>query len=99
MTLEKTVDGDRIRLTVTGEIDTLTAPQFEGELTSAAAGMAEVTIDLAGVAYVSSAGLRVFLNAQKAANAAKGRLILANVPEQVMKIFKLTGFAKVLTFA
>lgn len=96
MKITKQLQDGRLEVTLAGQLDSLTAPQIEAEL--ALEGVRELAFDFAGVEYVSSAGLRVILNAQKAMNAAQGRMTIAGASEHVMKIFRLTGFAKILTF-
>lgn len=96
MKITKQLQDGRFQVTLVGQLDTLTAPQLEAELKLD--GVRELAFDFAGVEYVSSAGLRVILNAQKAMNAAKGKMTIAGVTEPVERVFRLTGFAKILTF-
>ena len=96
MKIVKQLDGDRLTVSLAGQLDTLTAPQLESELRLE--GVRELAFELSALEYVSSAGLRVFLNAQKAMNAVQGKMTIAGATEPVLKIFRLTGFAKILTF-
>ena len=96
MKITKQLQDGRLQVTVVGQLDTITSPQLEAELKLE--GVRELALDFSGVEYVSSAGLRVILNAQKAMNAAQGKMTIAGATEPVMKIFRLTGFAKILTF-
>ncbi len=95
MTVNKTANGEEITLSVEGRIDSKTAPEFEKELKECLGTAEKLVIDLAGVNYISSAGLRVLLTGHKAM-AAKGGLKVTNVCKEVMAIFNVTGFAKVL---
>ena len=68
MTIEKKINGEALILIVSGRLDTQTAPELETELDSVLSGLKELTFDFANLEYVSSAGLRVILKAQKAMN-------------------------------
>ena len=76
-----------------GRLDTTTAPELESFFGSHYAGTGTVVIDCAKLTYVSSAGLRVLLSAQKKT---KGAMKLTNVCELVMEVFEMTGFADIL---
>lgn len=93
MEIKKKMENGTCTLAVEGRIDTKTAPDFTQALLQILDEVQEVFIDLEGVVYVSSAGLRAFLNGQKKANKAKKRMILRNVSEEVMEVFEMTGFA------
>ena len=80
---------------VEGSVDSSNAAQFEEELLSAISGQS-LTIDAQELAYISSAGLRVILKAQKAM-ATKGGMKLLHVNETIMEVFDITGFADILT--
>ena len=94
MKAEKTRDGAKLTVAVEGSIDTVTAPQLEGELETD--GVSELVIDVSKVPYVSSAGLRVFLSAQKVMNK-QGNMTIRNVKPEIMEIFDVTGFSDILT--
>ena len=72
-----------------------TAPQLEEELRTALSGIEKLVFDLKELAYISSAGLRVLLSAQKTMNR-QGEMILRNVNEDIMEIFEVTGFVDIL---
>ena len=76
-----------------GRLDTTTAPEFEAFLNENREGAASVVLDCEKLVYISSAGLRVLLAAQKKM---KGSMKLINVCELVMEVFEMTGFADVL---
>ena len=96
LTIEKNVNGGNITLKIVGRLDTTTAPQLEEAVVAAAAEAKDLLLDCAELAYVSSAGLRVILKAQKAM-AAKGGMKLLHVNETIMEIFEITGFSHILT--
>ena len=96
MTIEKKINGDAITLIVSGRLDTQTAPELENELDSVLAGLKELTFDFSNLEYVSSAGLRVILKAQKAMNA-QGSMKLTGVNDSIMEVFDITGFLDILT--
>ena len=96
MTIEKKINGEAAELIVSGRLDTQTAPEFEKELDSVLADIKELTFDFANLEYVSSAGLRVILKAQKAMNA-QGSMKLTGVNDSIMEVFDITGFLDILT--
>ena len=96
MTIEKKVNGESVTLIVSGRLDTQTAPELEAELDSVLAGLKELTFDMTNLEYVSSAGLRVILKAQKAMNA-QGSMKLTGVNDSIMEVFDITGFLDILT--
>ena len=96
MTIEKKINNDVVTLIVSGRLDTQTAPELENELDSVLGGLKELTFDFANLEYVSSAGLRVILKAQKAMNA-QGSMKLTGVNDSIMEVFDITGFLDILT--
>ena len=96
MTIEKTVKGAAVTLKINGRLDTTTAPALEAEIDGGIAGVQELVLDCSALEYVSSAGLRVILKAQKQMNA-QGSMKLTGVNETVMEVFDITGFADILT--
>ena len=96
MTIEKKINGEAVTLIVSGRLDTQTAPELEKELDSVLADIKELTFDFANLEYVSSAGLRVILKAQKAMNA-QGSMKLIGVNDSIMEVFDITGFLDILT--
>jgi anti-sigma B factor antagonist len=93
MTIAKTVNGTDFVVSLSGRLDTNTAPQFEEFIVENSNQMGTLTLDCAGLEYLSSAGLRVLLSAQKRL---KGAMKLKNVCELVMEVFEMTGFADIL---
>lgn len=97
MTIEKCLEGSRLDLALTGRLDTATSPDLESLLRESLEGVTELNFDLAGLDYISSAGLRVLLMAQKAMNK-QGEMTVKNANEDLMEIFEVTGFTSVLNF-
>ena len=96
MTIQKKKDGAALTVSLEGRLDTLTSPEFDAVLKAELPGVTELTIDLAALEYVSSAGLRVLLSAQKVMNA-QGKMTVLNPNETVAEIFEVTGFSDILT--
>ena len=96
MTINMNRDGDALTVELEGRLDTTTAPKLEAELRPALKdGVAELFIDLKALDYVSSAGLRVLLSAQKIMNK-QGEMTVRNVNDDVMEVFEVTGFVDLL---
>ena len=96
MTITKKKKEAALELILSGSLDTITAPELEKELESELKGVSELTLDFTGLDYISSAGLRVLLTAQKAMNE-QGSMIVRNVNEMIMEVFEITGFSDILT--
>lgn len=96
MTIQKDLKDNVLNLSIVGRIDTTTASQLETELKNNLSGVTELKLDFAGVEYISSAGLRVLLSAQKVMNT-QGTMSIANVSADVMDVFDMTGFSTILT--
>ena len=96
MTIEKTVNGTELAIVLSGRLDTTTAPQLEAELKASLDGVEKLVQDFAALEYLSSAGLRVLLAAQKTMNK-QGSMVVRNVNETIAEIFEVTGFCDVLT--
>ena len=96
MTIEKIAEGNQLTMVLGGRLDTTTAPMLETELKQNISGVEELVLDFAELEYLSSAGLRVLLAAQKVMNR-QGSMLVRNVNETIMEIFEVTGFADVLT--
>ena len=96
MTINKNLNGAELTVTLSGRLDTITAPQLEAELKQSLPGIEHLVLDFADLAYLSSAGLRVLLGAQKQMNK-QGDMVVRNVNETIAEIFDVTGFADILT--
>ncbi len=95
MEIVKKVDGDQLFLAPKGRLDTVTAPEFEKAFKESHEGITKVVIDLSELMYISSAGLRVLLSAQKIMNK-QGSMTVKNVNDDVREIFEVTGFTDLL---
>lgn len=93
--INKTVENGKAILSPEGRLDTVTAPQMENAIKEVLPGITEMTLDFGKLEYISSAGLRVLLSAQKAMNA-QGKMSLTGVNETIMEIFEVTGFSNIL---
>ncbi|MBR5438838.1 MAG: STAS domain-containing protein [Clostridia bacterium] len=96
MTIEKKINGEVANLVIAGRLDTQTAPELEKELDAILPNLKELTFDMAELEYISSAGLRVILKAQKVMNT-QGSMKLTNVNDGIMEVFDITGFLDILT--
>jgi len=88
--------GSKLTVALEGRLDTVTAPQLEGQLKEALGPVTELIIDAEKLEYISSAGLRVLLSAQKIMSK-QGSMVVKNVSEEVNEIFEVTGFSDILT--
>ncbi len=96
MTITKNQDGAHLDLALEGRLDTTTAPHLEAELKRSIDGVSDLSMDFAQLEYLSSAGLRVLLAAQKVMNR-QGKMVIRHVNETIMEIFEVTGFSDILT--
>ena len=95
MTIEKKQENGTLTLALAGRLDTNTAPELEAELKLD--GVGEVVFDFAALDYISSAGLRVLLAAQKAMMSSGGKMSIENANEMVRGVFQITGLDAVFT--
>ena len=95
MTVEIKKNAKEITIEVAGRLDTITAPVLEKTIGENVCNAESLILDFKGLEYISSAGLRVLLNAQKKMQMI-GSMKLINVCEEVMEIFEMTGFADIL---
>ena len=96
MEIREENQGDSITLFISGEIDGTNVDEFEEQVNGAAEKTQCLSLDLSDLEYVSSAGLRVFLTLQKKVKQMGNEVVLRNVNEEVMEIFSVTGFVKLL---
>ena len=96
MIIEKNLNGTELSMAIVGRLDTTTAPQLEAEIKECITGVEKLVLDFASLEYLSSAGLRVLLAAQKVMNK-QGEMIIKNVNETINEIFEVTGFIDILT--
>ncbi len=96
MTINKTREGSLLNVVLEGRLDTTTSPDLESELKASFEGLTDLVLDFSGLEYISSAGLRVLLMAQKTMNR-QGGMKIVNVCEDIMEVFEITGFQDILT--
>lgn len=96
MNITKNLDGTILEILLEGRLDTTTAPKLEAELRDSMNGMTELIFDFDKLDYISSAGLRVLLSAQKVMNR-QGTMKIRHVKPEIMEIFEVTGFVDFLT--
>lgn len=96
MEIIKNQEGNTLTIAIEGRLDTMTAPSFESELSDSIKDITSLVLDFSKLEYVSSAGLRVILSAQKTMNT-QGEMKITNVNEEIMDVFEITGFADILT--
>jgi anti-sigma B factor antagonist len=95
MQIDKTLENGKLSLSLAGRLDTTTAPDLEAEMVLD--GVSEIAFDLSRLEYISSAGLRILLSAQKAMTAAGGKMTVANPNETVSGVFGITGLDSIFT--
>ena len=95
MEIEKKINGAEVVLTLKGKLDTNTAPELETLLNETLPATKKLEFDFTDLEYLSSAGLRVLLNAQKVMSS-QGSMVIKHVNETIMDIFDMTGFSSIL---
>ena len=96
MNITENKNGNQLCLSLEGRLDTTTAPELEKVIKSTLDGVTELTIDMSSLDYLSSAGLRILLGAQKTMNK-QGSMKVTHVNDTIMEIFEVTGFVDILT--
>ena len=96
LNIEKKSDGKNLSFALSGRLDTTTAPDLEKEVKDNIEGVEKLDFDFSDLAYISSAGLRVLLSAQKIMNK-QGEMVVKNCSEEIKEIFEVTGFSDILT--
>ncbi len=97
LTIEESREGEKLTVRLAGRLDTETAPQLQQFLDGALADTAELRLDMEGLAYVSSAGLRVLLAAAKRMDRSDGTMVVEHVSREIREVFAITGFDEILT--
>lgn len=95
MTITKQAEGKKLTLALEGRLDTTTAPELEAELNASLDGITDLVLDMKDLVYLSSAGLRVVLAAQKRMNK-QGHMTVTHVCPDIMEVFEITGFVDIL---
>ncbi|MEG0839021.1 MAG: STAS domain-containing protein [Hydrogenoanaerobacterium sp.] len=96
MTINKTLNETELTLALSGRLDTTTAPQLETELKASMDNVNSLIMDFKSLDYISSAGLRVLLSAQKVMSK-QGKMVIRNVNDTILEVFEVTGFNDILT--
>ena len=96
LNIEKQANGKELTVVLEGRLDTTTAPQLESEIKESLDGVESLIMEMTKLEYISSAGLRVLLSAQKVMNK-QGSMVVRNATEEVKEIFEVTGFSDILT--
>ena len=96
MNIIKNIENGKVVLAIGGRLDTTTAPELERELENLLSEVTELVFDMSELEYISSAGLRVLLKAQKTMNV-QGNMKVTHVNESIMEVFEITGFLDILT--
>ena len=99
LSINKVQDADQTTVALNGRLDTTTAPELEAQLRALLPDTSALVLDFSALDYISSAGLRVLLVAQKEMNKKKGRMTLVHVNSDVMEVLEMTGFTDILTIA
>ena len=95
MDIIKETNGNKLTVKINGRLDTNSAPQLENEVVESLEGIEELVFDLSQMPYTSSAGLRVFLKAQKQMNK-QGSMCVIGACEDVLEVFEITGFSDII---
>jgi len=97
MEVKKTQSGNKVTFALSGRLDANTSPPFQEEFIPAFDGATSIVeIDLTGLTYISSAGLRVLLLGEKTAKSKSIAMSLRNVSQEIKEIFDMTGFSDIL---
>ncbi len=96
MTIEKKKTESALVLALEGRLDTATSPELEAEISLSLDGITDLRLDFTKLQYISSAGLRVLLSAQKIMHR-QGKMTVCGVNAQIMEVFEITGFSDILT--
>ena len=96
MTIEKKAENGTLTFVLKGRLDTNTSPELQKEIDSGLEGVKELNFEISDLEYLSSAGLRTLLSAQKTMNE-QGTMKVSHPKDSVMEIFEITGFTDILT--
>lgn len=96
MEIKKQLDGTKLTVALIGRLDAATAIDLDKDFAKSLNGVKNLTIDLAELSYIASAGLRILLKAQKKMNT-QGEMLIKNVQRDVREVLEMTGFARLLT--
>ena len=95
--IKETRDGGKLKVDLVGRLDAKSSSEFEDQLAEEVDGVTELTLDMAEVDFVSSAGLRALLYIQNIADEKGATMVLQNVDDDIKEVFLVTGFLDILT--
>ncbi|MEG0771386.1 MAG: STAS domain-containing protein [Clostridia bacterium] len=96
MKINKIIDQEKLTIVLSGRLDTTTAPELEATLKESLEGVTSLILELSDLEYISSAGLRVLLSAQKIMMK-QGKMVIRNANDTIIEVFEITGFIDILT--
>ena len=96
MKITKALKDSELTIALEGRLDTTTAPDLEAELKQSLDGVTSLIMDFTSLEYISSAGLRVLLAAQKTMNK-QGKMVVRHANDTIQEVFEVTGFSDILT--
>ena len=96
MKIDLNKNGSELTIALEGRLDTTTAPELDNKLHESLDGITSLIFDMSALEYISSAGLRILLSAQKIMNK-QGEMKIVNASELIMEVFEVTGFTDILT--
>ena len=99
MEINKTIEGSKLTIALAGNLDTITSPQLQSEVDNLDSAINDLVFDFANLTYVSSAGLRVMLMANKKMTAGGGKMRLVGLNPSVREVFDMTGFSDIFDIA
>ena len=96
MEIKNNFNGTELEMSLSGRLDTSTAPALEAEIKKNIDGIKKLVLDFKNLEYISSAGLRVVLSAHKIMSR-QGEMVIRNVNEVIADVFEITGFVDIVT--
>lgn len=97
MEVAKDLKNGKLVLSVSGRLDTVTSPRLQAEIDSSIVGVNELVFDFAALDYISSAGLRVLLAANKRLASVNAKMAISGANSVVREVFEMTGFSDIFT--
>jgi anti-sigma B factor antagonist len=95
--IKKEINGTAMNIALSGALNSQTAPELQEAILSSVGDVTEISFDFSDLEYLTSAGLRVILSAQQEMDEKDGTMTIKNVSQEIMDIFKMTGFLNILT--
>ena len=95
--IKKEINGNTMNIALSGALNSQSAPELDEIIKTCVADVTEIIFDFADLEYLTSAGLRVILAAQQGMDEKDGIMTIKNVSQDIMGIFKMTGFLSILT--